>query len=119
MVRLGAGVPTLVVYPDSSKTRDKFLVFFGLADSAGRMIRGGFLTEEDRGKLVALVRDGSAASRVTPRAHALADAGQGIARMPEKEEPPHVFTSRCSHHHPRRRSRSCDGIASIRTCQGP
>jgi hypothetical protein len=29
------------------------------------MIRGGFLTEEDRGKLVALVRDGSAASRVT------------------------------------------------------
>jgi hypothetical protein len=28
------------------------------------MIRGGFLTEEDRGKLVALVRDGSAASRV-------------------------------------------------------
>jgi hypothetical protein len=28
------------------------------------MIRGGFLSEEDRGKLVALVRDGSAASRV-------------------------------------------------------
>jgi hypothetical protein len=43
-----------VVYPDSSKTREKFLVFFGLADSARRMIRGGFLTEEDRGKLVAL-----------------------------------------------------------------
>jgi hypothetical protein len=36
-------------------------VFFGLADSARRMIRGGFLSEEDRGKLVALVRDGSAA----------------------------------------------------------
>jgi transposase len=35
------------------------------------MIRGGFLTEEDRGKLVALVRDGSAASRVTRRANAL------------------------------------------------
>ena len=59
------------IYPDSSKTREKFLVFFGLADSARRMIRGGFLTEEDRGKLVALVRDGSAASRVTRRANAL------------------------------------------------
>src|SRR5580658_8560974 len=35
------------------------------------MIRGGFLTEEDRGKLVALVRDGSAAARVTRRANAL------------------------------------------------
>src|SRR5271169_1497642 len=55
----------------ASKTREKFLVFFGLADSARRMIRGGFLTEEDRGKLVALVRDGSAASRVTRRANAL------------------------------------------------
>jgi hypothetical protein len=53
------------IYPDSSKTREKFLVFFGLADSARRMIRGGFLTEEDRGKLIALVRNGSAASRVT------------------------------------------------------
>jgi transposase len=46
-------------------------VFFGRADSARRMIRGGFLTEEDRSKLVALVRDGSAASRVTRRANAL------------------------------------------------
>ena len=46
-------------------------MFFGLADSAPRMIRGGFLTEEDRGKLIALVRDGSAASRVTRRANAL------------------------------------------------
>jgi hypothetical protein len=35
------------------------------------MIRGRFLSEEDRGKLVALVRDGSAASRVTRRANAL------------------------------------------------
>jgi transposase len=59
------------IYPDSLKTREKFLVFFGLTDSAQGMIRGGFLTEEDRGKLVALVRDGSAASRVTRRANAL------------------------------------------------
>jgi transposase len=35
------------------------------------MIRGGFLTEKDRGKLVALARDGSAASRMTRRANAL------------------------------------------------
>jgi transposase len=35
------------------------------------MIRGGFLTEEDRSKLIALARDGSAASRVTRRANAL------------------------------------------------
>jgi transposase len=35
------------------------------------MIRGGFLTGEDRGKLVALARDGSAAARVTRRANAV------------------------------------------------
>jgi transposase len=35
------------------------------------MIRGGFLTEADRSKLIALARDGSAASRVTRRANAL------------------------------------------------
>jgi hypothetical protein len=82
------------IYPDSSKTREKFLVFFGLADSARGMIRGGFLTEEDRGKLVALVRDGSAASRVTRRANALVlldggwspehhpPAGERLSRLP-------------------------------------
>jgi transposase len=35
------------------------------------MIRSGFLSKEDRGKLIALARDGSAASRVTRRANAL------------------------------------------------
>jgi transposase len=35
------------------------------------MIRGGFLGEDDRGKLIALARDGSAVSRVTRRANAL------------------------------------------------
>ena len=35
------------------------------------MIRSPFLSEEDRNKLIALARDGSAASRVTPRANAL------------------------------------------------
>ena len=35
------------------------------------MIRGGFLSAEDRGKLVALARDGSAPARVTRRANAL------------------------------------------------
>ena len=35
------------------------------------MIRGGFLGEEDRNKLIALARDGAAASRMTRRANAL------------------------------------------------
>jgi Homeodomain-like domain-containing protein len=35
------------------------------------MIRGGFLSAEDRGQLIALARDGSALSRVTRRANAL------------------------------------------------
>src|SRR5580704_6824055 len=35
------------------------------------MIRGGFLNAEDRDQLIALARDGSAASRMTRRANAL------------------------------------------------
>lgn len=35
------------------------------------MIRSGFLSEDDRAKLIALARDGSAASRLTRRANAL------------------------------------------------
>src|SRR6202008_2311064 len=35
------------------------------------MMRGGFLSAEDRGKLVALARDGSAPARVTRRANAV------------------------------------------------
>jgi hypothetical protein len=59
------------------KIREKFLAFFGLADSDWLMIRGNFLGEKDRKKLIALSRDGSAASRVTRRANALVllDAG--------------------------------------------
>jgi transposase len=49
----------------------KFLAFRGLVDSDGSMIRGGFLSAEDRGKLIALARDGLAASRLTRRANAL------------------------------------------------
>src|SRR5712692_5646377 len=60
-----------LVYPDSLKTQEKFLAFCFLTDSARQMIRRGFLTEEDRTKLIALARDGSAASRVTRRANAL------------------------------------------------
>jgi len=58
-------------YPDSLKIREKFLAFFGGEDSDARMKRVGFLGEEDRTKLIALARDGSAASRVTRRANAL------------------------------------------------
>jgi transposase len=60
-----------MLYPDSLKIREKFLAFWGSSDSDGGMIRGGFLIEEDRNKLIALARDGSAASRVTRRANAL------------------------------------------------
>ena len=49
------------------------------------MIRGGFLSEEDRNKLIALARDGSAASRVTRRANTL------VLRALHK---PHVITYR-------------------------
>jgi transposase len=59
------------VYPDSLKSRDKFLAFRVLMDSDVGMIRGGFLSAEDRSKLIALARDGSAASRLTRRANAL------------------------------------------------
>jgi transposase len=41
------------------------------------MIRGGFLSEDDRNKLIALARDGSAASRVTRRANALVLLNKG------------------------------------------
>ena len=50
---------------------EKILEFSGLANSDVRMIRGGFLSEEDRNKLIALAREGSVASRVTRRANAL------------------------------------------------
>jgi transposase len=40
-------------------------------DSAGGMIRGGFLRTEDRSQLIALARDGSAVSRLTRRANAV------------------------------------------------
>ena len=59
------------LYPDALKTREKFLAFRGFADSDGVMIRGGFLTGEDRSELIALARDGSSASRVTRRANSL------------------------------------------------
>jgi hypothetical protein len=79
-----------IIYPDSPKTREKFLVFFGLADSAPRMIRVGFLTEEDRGKLVALARDGSAASRLTRRANAALERDPSLVKKWLKTEFPKI-----------------------------
>src|ERR1700694_849085 len=58
-------IPRLIEDPE------KFLAFHFLADSARQMIRGGFLGEEDRTKLIVLARDGATASRVTRRANAL------------------------------------------------
>ena len=47
-------------------------------------IRGGFLSEEDRNKLIALAREGSVASRVTRRANALVllDDGWSFRKSP-------------------------------------
>jgi hypothetical protein len=53
------------------KSRDKSLAFCGWADSDEHMIRGGFQGEDDRHKLIALARDGSAPCRVTRRVNAL------------------------------------------------
>jgi transposase len=53
------------------KNRAKFLAFCWLIDSDVGVIRGGFLSAEDRIELIALARDGSAASRLTRRANAL------------------------------------------------
>src|SRR6202789_1685929 len=51
----------------------------------GRMIRGGFLSEEDRKALIALARDGSAGGRGTRRANALAllDGGMSCQEVAE------------------------------------
>jgi hypothetical protein len=47
------------------------------------MIRGGFLTSEDRADLIALARDGSAAHRLARRANALVllDAGWNCEKV--------------------------------------
>jgi transposase len=58
---------------------EKRLAFGGFADSDGRMIRGGFLSEEDRKALVALARDNLSAGRVTRRANALVLLDNGMS----------------------------------------
>src|SRR5580658_9232465 len=57
----------------------KKLAFGARLDSDGRMIRGGFLSEEDRKTLIALARDGLAAGRVTRRANALVLLDKGMS----------------------------------------
>jgi hypothetical protein len=54
------------------------------------MIRGGFLSAEDRRHLIALARDGSAASRLTRRANALVLL-DGRALHPLESPPKPVF----------------------------
>ena len=68
-----------MLYPDSMRTREKCLAFGGGSDSDGRMIRGGFLIEEDRKALIALARDGLAAGRVTRRSNALVLLDKGMS----------------------------------------
>src|SRR5208337_3842692 len=57
----------------------KGLAFLGRLDSHDDMIRGGFLSEEDRKALMALARDGSSLGRVTRRANALVLLDDGMS----------------------------------------
>src|SRR3984893_19519184 len=65
------------LYPDSLKSRKKFLAVSDWTDSVSSMIRSGFLSEEDRKALTALARDGSSPCRVTRRANALVLLDEG------------------------------------------
>jgi hypothetical protein len=67
------------IYPDSLRNRQKSLASGGWPDSDGGMIRGGFLSEEDRKALIALARDGSRVCRVTRRANALVLLDDGMS----------------------------------------
>jgi hypothetical protein len=61
----------MAVYPSSLKIREKFLAGSDWADSVARMIQTGFLSQEDREKLIAMTRDGSLTHRFARRANAL------------------------------------------------
>src|SRR5271157_3284343 len=71
LVFYSAQGPCILVILRLIEGSGKFLAFRCWSDSDGGMIRGGFLGEEDRNKLIALARDGAAASRMTRRANAL------------------------------------------------
>jgi transposase len=58
------------LYPDSLKTRI-LLAKRRKWDSSGGMIRGGFLSVEDRMDLKAMARDGSSTARIARRANAI------------------------------------------------
>jgi transposase len=66
------------VYSDSLKSR-KYLAAKRFLDSIWGMIRGGFLTAEDRADLIALARDGSVAHRLARRANALVLLDDGLS----------------------------------------
>jgi transposase len=74
-------VPALGILdiPGLNEETGKGLEIFGWRDSDGLMIRGGFLSEEDRKTLIALARDGSSLCRVTRRANALVLLDDGMS----------------------------------------
>jgi transposase len=67
-----------MIYSDSLKSR-KYLAAKRFLDSIWGMIRGGFLTAEDRADLIALARDGSVAHRLARRANALVLLDDGLS----------------------------------------
>jgi transposase len=75
---LGTAFVTSEIYSDSLKSR-KYLAAKRFLDSIWGMIRGGFLTAEDRADLIALARDGSVAHRLARRANALVLLDDGLS----------------------------------------
>ena len=67
-----------MIYSNSLKSR-KYLAAKRFLDSIWGMIRGGFLTAEDRADLIALARDGSVAHRLARRANALVLLDDGLS----------------------------------------
>src|ERR1700730_850246 len=74
------------LYPDSLKSRKKFLAVSDWTDSVSSMIRSGFLSEEDRKALTALARDASSPGRVTP-GDVVAETRQHQKGRPKKRKP--------------------------------
>ena len=60
-----------MIYPELNEDFGEIACLWWLDGFRWGMIRGGFLSAEDRSQLIALTRDGSAASRLTRRANAL------------------------------------------------
>src|SRR3954454_11767269 len=78
-VTLPRRTPDQVVYRDSVRCRKNRLPDGGGRILLGTMIRGGFLTAEERRDLTELARDGLAEHRLARRANALVLLDRGMS----------------------------------------